>query len=295
MKKYFCFLFVMVIFFNSLIFYGCSNNKINLYDIESSSIISLELEDYIAGVVAGEMYNDWPEECLKAQCILARTFTMDFLKNKKSKYKGADISNDISEAQAYNVQNINDKIKKAVSDTKGLVIKYDDEYINAFFHSNSGGITELATIGLNYSDENPKYIKSVSSVETKNNSSNFEWEYSFSKSEILKALQSIGISVNSINSISAGDKSSSGRLLNIKIDNNFINTNTFRHSIGSTKLKSTLITSIEVRNDNIIFKGFGYGHGVGLSQWGSKILAEQGKDYEYILNYYFDNIKIVKN
>lgn len=286
---------IFVFLFSAPIFCACArNNTIKMYNIESKSIESLNFEDYIAGVVAGEMYNEWPEEALKAQCILARTFAVDFLQNKKSKYSGADISNDISEAQAYNKENINDKIKKAVSETSSLVIKYNDEYINAWFHSNSGGMTETANVGLNYTEENPAYIKNVKSPENNTNSENFSWSYSFSKSEILKALSSMGISVSNINNIKLGEKSSTGRSLNLLIGDKSVNANTFRLAIGSTKLKSTLIDSITINNDNIEFKGFGYGHGVGLSQWGAKILAEQGKDFNYIINYYFNNVKIVK-
>ena len=296
MKKYLSIIIVLfIIFITPMMFSGCSSTKINFYNTETKTIESLDLEDYIAGVVAGEMYNNWPVESLKAQCILARTFTMDFIKNKNSKYEGADISNDITEAQAYNSQNINDKIKQAVNETKGLVIKSNNDYINAWFHSNSGGITELSSIGLNYTEKDPLYIKSVKSPEDSNNSQNFNWEYTFNKADILRALSNMGITVNTISGFKIGEKSNSGRVINFSVDNKEINANTFRLAVGNTKLKSTLIKSITETTDTITFKGLGYGHGVGLSQWGAKILAEQGKDYNYILNYYFDNIEIVKN
>lgn len=296
MKKYLSIIIVLfIIFITPMMFSGCSSTKINFYNTETKTIESLDLEDYIAGVVAGEMYNNWPVESLKAQCILARTFTMDFIKNKNSKYEDADISNDITEALAYNSQNINDKIKQAVNETKGLVIKSNNDYINAWFHSNSGGITELSSIGLNYTEKDPLYIKSVKSPEDSNNSQNFNWEYTFNKADILRALSNMGITVNTISGFKIGEKSNSGRVINFSVDNKEINANTFRLAVGSTKLKSTLIKSITETTDTITFKGLGYGHGVGLSQWGAKILAEQGKDYNYILNYYFDNIEIVKN
>lgn len=287
---------IFILFCYLPLFSGCSSNKsIKMYNVETKLIETLDFEDYIAGVVAGEMYNDWPIEALKAQCVLARTFTIDFLKNQKSKYKGADISNDISEAQAYNKNLINDKIKQAVNETKGIVIIHNDEPINAWFHSNSGGTTELATFGLNYSETNPVYIKSIKSPETQDNSQNYSWEYTFTKGEILKALSNIGISVTSLNSIQISEKSPSGRAIQILVGEKNINANTFRLAIGSTKLKSTLIQSITQSGENVTFKGLGYGHGVGMSQWGAKILAQQDKDYNYIINYYFDNVKIVKN
>jgi len=295
MKKFNFILFLLIsILFPIISFMGCSDKKISMYNIETKTIEKLDLEEYIAGVVAGEMYSSWPEEALKAQCVLARTFTMDFLENKTSKYNGADISNDISEAQAYNSNLITDKIRKAVNDTKGQVIKSNNEYINAWFHSNSGGVTEKATIGLNYSDNEPDYIKSINSPENDSNSQNYNWEYTFSKSEILKALNSVGLSVNTISTIKLGELSNTGRAITLLIGDKYINTNTFRLAIGTTKLKSTLIKQISVSTDSVTFKGNGYGHGVGLSQWGAKILADQGKDYKYIINYYFENIQIVK-
>ena len=285
----------MLIFTTIPVIGACSKiNEIKMYNIETKQIETLNIEDYIAGVVAGEMNNNWPIEALKAQCILARTFTYDFLQNKSSKYNGADISNDINEAQAYDSKKINDKIKEAVKETSGLVLKYDDYYINAWFHSNSGGVTETSTIGLN-TESNPPYIKSIRSVETSDNSDNYNWNYTFSKAEILRALASLGLSVSTINNIEVGDKSDSGRLLSLKVGDKLVNANTFRLAVGSTKLKSTLINSILVDKESVTFTGVGYGHGVGMSQWGAKILADNGRDYSYIVNYYFDNVKIVKN
>jgi len=297
MKKILLFLFIFfIIIINSISFTGCNNNQlIKLYNIENKTITNININDYLAGDLAGEMNNEWPLEALKAQCILARTFTFEFLKNKQSKYQGADISTDISEAQAYNKELINNKIRKAVNETDGLVIKHNNELINAYFHSNSGGITDLATIGFNYTEENPNYIKSTTSPENNKNSENYNWEYTFYKSDILKALSSIGVEVNTITNVSIEEKSNTGRVITIKIGDKTVNANTFRSALGTTKLKSTLITNIKVDSNNITFTGLGYGHGVGMSQWGAKLLADSGKDYTYILNYYFKNIQIVKN
>ena len=295
MKKFLSLFLSLFLLLNIvLIFTGCSGNKIKMYDIESKTINSLNFEDYIEGVVAGEMYNDWPIEALKTQAILSRTFALNFIETTKSKYNGADVSNDISECQAYNKNKINNKIKQAVKETAGLVIKYNNELINAWFHSNSGSQTEIATLGLNYNDDNPKYIKSVFSPETNINSQNYEWSYTFTNSEILKALDNIGISINNLSYIKNNDISPSKRSISLLIGDKEVNTNTFRLSIGSNKLKSTLITNIIKNSDSYTFYGLGYGHGVGLSQWGAKIFADQNKDYNYIINYYFDDVEIVK-
>lgn len=268
-----------------------SQPLLKVYDVETKSIKEMEMEDYLVGVVAGEIHNDWPIEAIKAQAILARSYTLFYLKNYKSKYAGADISNDVTEAQAYNLANVNETIKKAVADTKGIVVTNNDEPIETWFHSNSGGKTTTARYGLNYLGEE-NYTKITTSPENATNSQNYEWNYTFKKSEILSALREMGVSVTSINSFVIGEKDESGRAMTFKVGGAEISANTFRIKIGSTKLKSTLINNIVVSSNTIYFAGRGYGHGVGLSQWGAKVLAEEGKTAEQIINYYFDNVSI---
>lgn len=264
---------------------------LKLYDTSTKSISEITLEDYLVGVVAGEIHNDWPIEAIKAQAILARSYTLYYLKNYKSKYAGADISNDVTEAQAYNTERINDNIKKAVADTKGLIVSCDGEPVEAWFHSNSGGVTTTAKNGLNFMGEE-NYTKSVTSPENKNNSQDYEWNCTFKKSEVLSALRAMGVSVSSINSFAVGEKDSSGRATTFKVGGAEISANTFRIKIGSTKLKSTLINNIIVSSNSIYFAGRGYGHGVGLSQWGAKILADEGKTAEEIIKHYFNNVSV---
>lgn len=307
-KNIVCVLLVGIL--SCFVFVGCNENKtkielpehINLssetsapllkvYDVNTKTIESMELEEYVKGVLAGEIYNDWSIEAIKAQAILARTYTLYFLKNQKSKYEGADISNDVTEAQAYDKSKINENIERAVNETQGKVIVSDGELIEAWFHSNSGGITTTAKAGLNYlGDEN--YTKSVASPETAENSKDFNWSVTLTKSEILSALRKMGVTVNNINSFRIGEKDESGRASTIIIGDSEVSANTLRLNIGGTKLKSTLIDDIVVSKNSVTISGKGYGHGVGLSQWGAKVLAEQGKSHTEIIDYYFKNIKI---
>ena len=236
------------------------------------------------GVVAGEIYNNWNIEVLKAQAILARTFTIHFLKNNKSKYNNADISTDILEAQAYNKENVNTNIKKAVQETKGIILTCNNETIYPYYHSNSGGITASANTGL--SINNLDYIKIVESPETLENSKNFSWNSTILKSDILNKLKDINFSVTSLSSITKG-KIDNKRLLTINIGGKEISANLFRKVIGTTIIKSTYITNITTSSNSFTFSGLGYGHGVGLSQWGAKILADQGYTYKDIINFYF--------
>lgn len=304
--------FIVIIFaiFSITCFYGCHKQTaqielpqnisltgenptpvLNFYDINTKNITKLDLEEYLKGVLAGEMFNDWSIEALKAQAILARTFTLRFLQNSTSKYSGADISNDISEAQAYDASKINQNIINAVNETRGKIVVSDGELIEAWFHSNSGGKTTLAKTGLNYLSEED-YTHSATSPETEENSENFNWTQTFTKSEILSALREMGVSVSSISSFKIGETDSSGRATTLKVGDAEFSANTFRLKIGSTKMKSTLISDIVVSSNSISISGKGYGHGVGMSQWGAKILAEEGKTAEEIINHYFKNVKI---
>ncbi len=267
------------------------DKMINLYNTQTKAIEKISLENYIEGVVAGEIENNAPIEALKAQAVLARTFALRFMENSTSKYEGADISSDITEAQAYNPEAINDAIRQAVKATKGQTVKYDNQYINAYFHANSGGKTALAKEGLSLSDDEPAYIKSVSSPEDEN-TNNFSWTATISKDNILSALREMGISVSSVSSFTVGEKGDSGRAITFIVGGKQVNANTFRIKVGSTKLKSTLISDISLSSSSVTFTGKGYGHGVGLSQEGAKILASQGKNYKEIISFYFNGVTI---
>ena len=267
------------------------DKSIKLYNTNTNSIENINLENYIEGVVAGEIENDSPLEALKAQAVLARSFTMYYLENNNSKYEGADISTDITEAQAYNKENINDNIKKAVKETKGVVLKYDGNYISTWFHSNSGGKTTTAKNGLSILGEEPKYLKQTTTTENNDNSNNYSWNATFTKSEILNALRNMGLSISTISTFKKGSVDESGRCLTFNIGGVTANANTFRLNIGSTKLKSTLIKNIVVNDNSVYFEGVGYGHGVGLSQEYAIILAKQNKNYKEIIETFYKDIE----
>lgn len=136
--------------------------KIDVYIVEEKKVQSMGIEEYVMGVVAGEVHNDWPIETLKAQAIIARTYVVDFVKEKgKSEYADALISTDIKEAQAWDSKDINENVKKAVTETAGLVLAYDGEFAKTWFHSSSGGKTATSKEGLNYKYDNPPYIKVI--------------------------------------------------------------------------------------------------------------------------------------
>lgn len=268
---------------------------LDVYDVSSESIAEMNLEEYVTGVVAGEMKNDWPLEALKAQAILARTFVLKFCDTKQSRYEGADISTDIEEAQAYAPQNINDRIRRAIDETRGIVMSADGEYPHAWFFAHAGGITELPTAALDYNDSDPTYLSIVESPDSEKAPDDVKsWTAEFSAEEIQKACKAIGVDIESVKNVEAGEKGESGRLKTLLINGKSVSAPSLRIALGSTKLKSTLINNIETANGQVIFHGAGFGHGVGMSQWGAYALAEEGKSAEEIVRYYFRGIDMVK-
>ena len=255
----------------------------------------MDVETYVAGVVAGEMKNDWPEEALKAQAILARTFLLKFCRDKQSKYEGADISTDVSEAQAYAPASVNDRVRRAVVETRGLVMAWNGDYPNAWFHAHSGGMTERPSVALEYRGEDPEYLKPTASEESEKAPASVRaWTATFTKGQVRKACADAGVKVDEVNRVELGEQGESGRAKTLLVNGEPVSAPSFRIQIGANRLKSTLIDEINVEGDSVTFRGRGYGHGVGLSQWGAYQLAEEGKGATQIIAKYFPGVQIVE-
>lgn len=268
---------------------------IDVYVQDDGEVQQMTIEEYLCGVLAGEMKNDWPEEALRAQAILARTFVIKFLMEKESKYENADISTDINEAQAYDEAGINERIRSAVNDTRGRVLCYQGEPIYAWFHAHSGGITTTADEGLSYRDAAP-YTHSAKGLEDDKAAADAAtWSARFTQQQVLKAAKDAGVNVGeSIASVSAGSRYESGRLESLMINGEAVPANEFRIAIGSSEMKSTLITELSYEGDILTLAGKGYGHGVGMSQWGAYSMAKNNKKAEEIIRHYFKGVEIVQ-
>lgn len=267
---------------------------LKVYDTANKEIEEMDVESYLMGVVAGEMKNTWPLEALKAQAILARTFTMKFVSSKESGYENADISTDVHEAQAYDSKQINEQIRKAVNDTRGIVITSDGEYAHAWFHAHAGGKTELPTKALEYS-EDPSYLGVVDSRESEQAPEDVKkWKAEFSLDEIETACKKVGVETGKIESFEIGERGESERAVTFTVNGKEVSAPELRIQLGASKLKSTLIHSIEQTENAIIFTGSGFGHGVGMSQWGAHQIAEEGMDAEQIIRHYYSGVELVE-
>jgi stage II sporulation protein D len=263
---------------------------LKVYVMDTQKVESMDIETYLMGVVAGEMKNDWPLEALKAQAILARTFTLNFLSTKKSEHEGADISTDIKEAQAYDAKAINNRVKDAVNQTRGVVMSYKGELPIAWFHAHAGGATELPSVGLDYKDGDPGYLAVVSSPDSDKAPDDVKnWTVSFTTAEVGKTCADLGVDTGDAKTVKVGEKGKSGRAKTLVVNGKSVSAPSFRVKIGSTELKSTLIDSITVEGGKVTFKGKGFGHGVGVSQWGAYGLAESGATAQSIIGHYYQN------
>ncbi|MGM0368913.1 MAG: SpoIID/LytB domain-containing protein [Bacillota bacterium] len=254
----------------------------------------MKAEEYIQGVIAGEMKKDWPENAYGAQAIKARTFLLREIEDTSDNI----ISARHEETQAYKPENITPAIKTAVEKTKGEVVTYKGEYIKAWFHSSAGGETTSAKVGLNYKKAEPEYIKSVESPDEAAPADIKNWELALSEEDIIGVLEESGETANQVENIEIVDKDQTGRIVELDIIHDQGTKKMpgadFRMAVGPDKLKSTKVESINKEGNSFKFKGAGYGHGVGMSQWGSYKLAEEGESPEDIIAYYFDDVKVEK-
>ena len=270
--------------------------ELRVYHVDEEEVRTLDAESYLLGVLAGEMKNDWPLEALKAQAILARTFVLKFCAEKQSRYPGADISTDIEEAQAYDFTGVNERIEQAVQETRGLALSYRGEFPYAWFHAHSGGLTARAKEGLNYEKAEPGYTQTVPGRDSEDAPPDAKaWSASFSVSEVLAAAEKAGLrDVRDLTSIAMGERGESGRAVTLLINGKSVSAPEMRLALGSTKMRSTLLTSLNLANGRVNAAGKGYGHGVGMPQWGAYALAQEGKTAQEIVTYYFRDVTVEK-
>ena len=266
---------------------------LKVYDVKAEKLIEESVEEYVPAVLAGEMAGDWPLEALKAQAILARTFVLQFVTQKTSRYEGADISTDIEEAQAYNADAVNDRIRQAVKETRGLVLNHGGELPYAWFHAHSGGLTARAKEGLDYEKDEPGYTQCVKGMENDEAPPEAQsWQAAFTTDEVIAAMRDVGAKIDEVTSISIGQRGESGRAMTLLVSGKEVSAPALRIALGSTKMRSCLLESLRVEDGQVKMKGRGYGHGVGMSQWGAYAMAKEGKTVEEIVMHYFTGVTL---
>ena len=280
------------------------SKTIKLLHSETGQIEEINLEEYLYGVVSSEMPANFEIEALKAQAVVARTYTIYQINNNSSKHENADICDNYACCQAWiskedRISKWNEeeaesnwnKIVEAVNSTSGKVITYDGKPINAFFHSNSGGVTESSTAvwgGIDF-----PYLKSVETA-GEEGYKQYSSQVQLSKQDLLNKIKEkypdCEIDFSQLDCIQIKELTTSGRVKTIKFGNKEIAGTEARTILG---LKSTNFT-FSIDGDNVTFSVTGYGHGVGMSQTGADALAKSGSTFEEIIKHFYTNVEIVE-
>lgn len=273
---------------------------IKLLHKSTNEVEEVPLDTYLCNVVSAEMPAYYEKEALKAQAIVARTYTIYKIQNKK--HENADICDDSSCCQAWVSKETRlsrwdedkresnwKKIEECVNETKGKIITYEGKPINAFFHANSGGKTEIPVNvwgGTGY-----PYLQVVETA-GEEGYSQYESEVSLTNEELIEKLKTkysdITIDFNNQDDIKILEYTDSGRVKTIKFGNHNLSGVEARTLLG---LKSTNF-EISRDGDKIKFVVKGYGHGVGMSQTGANSLAKEGKNCFDIINHFYIGVQI---
>lgn len=272
---------------NTTFFY--SKPTITIKDSKTNVISTVDLEEYIIGVVAAEMPASFNIEALKAQAIASRTYATFKMANTTAAY---DVVTDVTDQSYITNEEMQakwkedydiyyEKIKNAVNSTKGMVMLYNDEVIEAYYFSMSNGYTE--DVSLVFSEDR-EYLQSVKSIYDNEELNNFQVTKQFNKNDFCQKLE---IKCKEIK-ISNINRSNTNRVNTLKVNDKIFKGTRFRSLLG---LRSTDF-DIEIKNGIVEITTRGYGHGVGMSQYGANGMAKVGYSYEEILNYYYKNIKI---
>ncbi|MGE5551991.1 MAG: SpoIID/LytB domain-containing protein [Bacteroidota bacterium] len=277
---------------------------ISVYFHENNTKRKMSTEEYLVGVVAGEMRPNWPRNAYAAQAILARTFTMEFIaRGGTRKLHGTDICTDEKHAQAYTTSAITPAIRKAVADTKGIVMLHRGKYVHGWFSASCGGRTTYSREGLAYKGAEPPYISSVECPEgTVIPRSEQRWRAEFTGTEVAAALQkaagkSVGPAVTKAERL--GINQLTHRTARIKLTGAKgtveLPAADLRVAIGPERMRSIWLEELQSGGGSITMAGRGFGHGVGLCQWGAYALAKQGRSAQEIVRHYYPKVDVVKN
>ncbi|EMN02306.1 SpoIID/LytB domain-containing protein [Leptospira noguchii] len=249
----------------------------------------LPLEEYLLAVVPSEVPYSWPMEALKAQAICARTYAVREILNKKNALYDVEAT---TNSQVYGgIEKEHPFTTKAVQDTTGVMAVFEENPIQAFFHSNSGGKTE--TPENIWGGKKIPYLSTVSS-DFDRAGENFYWKEIVSQDLINSKFSNLKL--GEIQSIQVLSRTSSGRVdlmeLNGTEGTSRIRGKEFRQTLGAPV--RSLRFGIQKESNGFLIKGMGSGHGVGLSQWGSFGMAKENYNYIEILRYYYPGTDLAR-
>jgi len=248
-------------------------------------INEVSLDEYVAGTLFREAYSSWKLEALYAQSIVARTYALAQM--EKSAAAPYDLRSDTASQVYGGVDAERARALSIVRKTSGEYLSYLGKPILAAYHANAGGQT--ASAAEVWGREMP-YLVSLS-IEDEWESPDAYWRLERSPKELSRALEAAGFTVGRVKQVEIAKRTPSGRVAKIQFHGTRriveISGKELRELLGSTVLRSTLFEVQPTEKGDFIFVGSGYGHGVGMSQWGAQSMAEDGKGYQAILAHFY--------
>lgn len=270
-----------------------SNIVIRVKRVSKDRLDNVKLEDYVVGAVAGEMPVSFADEALKAQAVACRSYALKKMEdNKNNSYDVVDTTSnqvyldldDLKNNWQDNYVSYLNKIRDVVNATSMEYLEYDGKVANTMFFSTSNGYTEDSQVV--FSEKVP-YLKSVESEWDSDVNSNFNYSITMSLDDFYKNL---GLNYKRKLNAVILEKSSSNRIIKININGVLFKGTDIYNKL---KIRSTDFSLIQDGN-NVIIKTRGYGHGVGMSQYGAYGMAKKGYNYKEILNHYYEGTKLKK-
>ena len=249
----------------------------------------VEIEDYVMGVVPGEVNAGWHSEVLKAQAVAARTYAL--YQRTLSAGREYDVVAGTQDQVYQGTKGVDERVARAVESTRGVVVSHHGRPIYAAFSSTAAGPTEDA---LNVWSKDLPYLRGVD-CPFDANSPYYRWRVSVPFDKLEHSLRQIGLPVGTIASLTPFGYSRAGRVTRLRVLHSqgelILRGEDLRKVVGYSTLPSTRF-DIETVAQDVIFTGFGSGHGVGMCQWGAKQLAELGYPFQTILAYYYPGTEL---
>ncbi len=270
-----------------------SNRIVRVKRVNKNRIDNVRLEEYVVGAVGGEMPVSFSLEALKAQAVASRSYVLKKQENNKDgTYDVVDTTSnqvyldddDLKEKWKDSYVSYINKVREAVNETSMEYLEYNGEIANTMFFSTSNGYTEDSQVV--FSEDIP-YLKSVDSKWDESISSSFNYEVEMSLDDFYKKLD---LNYDKNLSIVLLDRSSSGRIISLKINGKLF---TGREVYNKLKIRSTDFAVIQ-EGEKVKIKTKGFGHGVGMSQYGAFGMAKNGYKYNEILAHYYKGTNLKK-
>jgi len=267
--------------------------------MRSGDVVFLPIEEFLVGVVAAEMPASFEEEALKAQVIAARTYVLNCAappQGKGTRHEDALVCSSASHCQGYldleqmsinwgaNTNVYLGKIRRAVAETAGLVLTYDGKLIDALYHSTCGGKTERAA---DYWTANEPYLQSVTCL----------WDtdspryHTSTVMTLAQAAEKLGVKTGDLPGMKLSGLTAGGRARSLTVGQKTLSCKEVREKLGLYSANFTW----EISGQNITWFCSGFGHGVGLCQYGANGMAKQGFSAAQILTHYYNGVKIERS